>query len=125
MKSNGWIFENLTSDMSECMPFTSIVSDVCGRDFNWYGWGCGNINGSVSTILRGSGTATLQYGNCWNAGKVNVYLNNTKIISSRSATVELQTFDYRDGDELKIMEEDGNGIIQIMNISFACKGSTF
>ena len=124
MQSNGWVFENLTNNMSQCMPFTSTVQNVCGMDGSaWYGWGCGNKEGSISTILRGSGTATLHYGNCWHSGKVSVYLNNTKILSSPPDTNSLQSFDYHDGNELKIMDDDGTGIIQMINITFTCKGA--
>ena len=123
MQSNGWLFENLTNDMSQCMPFTSVVPDVCGGRSKWYGWGCGNKVGIISTTLRGSGTVTLHYGNCWNAGMVNVYLNNTRELSSLPSTTVLQSFDYHDGEELEIREEDGNGIIQLIDISFTCKGT--
>ena len=124
MQSNGWVFENLTNNMSQCMPFASIVQDLCAMDGSaWYGWGCSTNVGSISTILRGSGTANLHYGNCWNSGIVNVYLNNEKILSSPPDTNSLQTFDYQDGNELKITDEGGTGLIQIINITFSCKGA--
>ena len=122
MTSNGWIFENLTKDMALCMPFKSDVSDFCGGSLGWYGWGCGSKKGSISTILRGSGTAQLYFGNCWNTGKVNVWLNGNKVLSSNSDTMKLSLFDYRNGDKLEITDED-TGIIQIRNITFKCKGN--
>ena len=126
MQSNGWVFKNLTNSMSQCMPFTSTVPDVCGMDGStWYGWGCGNKAGSITTLLRGSGVATLHYGNCGDSGKVNVYLNGTKILSSPPGRKSLQSFDYYDGNELKITDEEGNGIIQIISITFACKGAIY
>ena len=122
MQNNGWIFENLTDEMSLCMPFKSNVPKVCGGSLGWYGWGCGSKKGSISTVLRGSGTAQLHYGNCWNEGEVDVYLNGTKILSSDSDSTQVNSFDYRDGEKLEITEVD-TGIIQIRNITFKCKGN--
>ena len=122
MQNNGWIFDNLTNEMSLCMPFKSNVPEVCGGRLGWYGWGCGSKKGSISTVLRGSGTVQLHYGNCWNSGIVNVYLNGTKILSSNSETTRLSSFDYRDGERLEITDEN-TGIVHIRNITFNCKGN--
>ena len=122
MQDKGWTFNNLSSNMSNCLPFENVVPDVCGANSNWYGWGCGNSVGTLSTILKGSGIVTLHYGNCWNDGKVNVYRNNTKMTTALPRTTKFYSFDYNNGDELAIREEGGNGIIQLINISFTCKG---
>ena len=124
MEENGWKFENLTSNISYCMPFKSTVKEKCWGEngTHWYGWGCGLNVGSISTILRGSGTATLNYGNCGTDGIVNVYLNNVKISYSSPETDLRYKFQYNDGSELKIMDESGGGIIRIIDISFTCKG---
>ena len=45
--------------------------------FHAFRWG--NGVGVAAKILSGSGSAELEYGNCWDAGKVNVYLNGVKI----------------------------------------------
>lgn len=122
MQNNGWMFDNLTNEMALCMPFKSNVPDVCGGRLGWYGWGCGSSKGSISTVLRGSGTAQLHYGNCWKEGKVDVYLNGTKILSSDADSTQVSSFDYRDGEKLEITDVD-TGIIQIRNITFKCKGN--
>ena len=127
METNGWVFENLTSNISYCMPSQSTVQEKCGgkNATNWYGWGCGKNVGAISTVLRGSGTATLHYGNCWNSGMINVYLNNVKISYSLPGTSQRYRFPYNDGYELKIMDEEGNGIINIIDIKFTCKGKSY
>ena len=122
MEDNGWIFDNLTNEMALCMPFKSNVPEVCGGNLGWYGWGCGSKKGSISTVLRGSGTAQLHYGNCWNDGKVDVFLNGTKIVPSDADSTQVSSFDYRDGEKLEIMEV-GAGIIQIRKMTFKCKGN--
>ena len=122
MEPNGWLFKNLTNEMSLCMPFKSNVPEVCGGSLGWYGWGCGGKKGSISTTLRGTGTAHLHFGNCWNTGMVNVHLNGTKIMSSNADSTHLSSFNYRDGDKLEITEV-GTGIIQMINITFKCKGN--
>ena len=58
----------------------------------------------------------------WNTGKVNVWLNGNKVLSSNSDTIKLSSFDYRKGDKLEITDED-TGIIQIRTITFKCKGN--
>ena len=124
MEANGWVFENLTSNISHCMPSISPVHRKCGgkNGTHWYGWGCGNNVGSISTSLKGSGTVSLHYGNCWNEGNVIVYLNNVEISRSSPGTSQVYRIPYNDGNELKIMDENGNAIIKIVDITFTCKG---
>ena len=124
MEANGWIFENLTSNISLCMPSISSVHEKCGGEngTHWYGWGCGNNVGSISTTLIGSGTVSLHYGNCWNEGNVIVYLDNVEISHSSPGTSQMYRIPYNDGNELKIMDVNGNAIIKIVDITFTCKG---
>ena len=125
MEANGWVFENLTSNISYCMPSRPTIKEKCRGEngTHWYGWGCGKNVGAVSITFKGSGTATLNYGNCWDSGRVNVYLNNVKVSYSLPGTTEMYRFPYNDGNELKIMDEEGNAIINIFDITFNCKGN--
>ena len=125
MEENGWVFENLTNNISHCMPSVSTIHENCGGEngTHWYGWGCGNTVGSISTILKGTGTASLYYGNCWNEGNVNVYVNNEKVSYSTPGVTQVYKIPYNDGDELKLTDEDGNSIINIVDITFTCKGN--
>ena len=56
---------------------------------NWYGWANFKTEGSISTVMKGSGRAKLDFGNCWDGRKpwshsyVKVYLDGTEIKSAR------------------------------------------
>ena len=89
--------------------------------------GCGGYNtfwaytnaapvGYVSAIFKGSGIATLNFGNCWKKGITKVYLNGQVVGSAgpfQSSVVA--RFNYKSGDNLKIAEEN-MGIIKINSL---------
>ena len=89
--------------------------------------GCGGYNtfwaytnaapvGYVSAIFKGSGIATLNFGNCWKKGITKVYLNGNAVSSAgpfQSSVVA--RFNYKSGDNLKIAEEN-MGIIKINSL---------
>ena len=85
---------------------------ACHSEGTWYGWGNSGAVGKISTVLKESGRAKLDFGNCWREPEdVFVYLNDKEIASAPkntpSKTVE---FDFNDGDVLKL-EEPGKNII--------------
>ena len=62
MQSAGWSFSFTYADGH------AAVGPNCGNGANWYGWSGGNNVGTLtSPALHGSGTATVEFGNCWNA----------------------------------------------------------
>ena len=81
--------------------------------------------GVLTKTLRGRGIAKLEYGNCWNAGKANVYLNGAKIGSSSPQTrAETLQFAFKNGDKLEVKDEEGNAVVQLIGLSAVCSGST-
>ena len=115
MESNGWVFYGKKRCGTGNWYEDSKGQKVCGPG-SWY---CsGSAIGSISTTLRGSGSATLDFGNCYTKGKVVVLLNgqeiNGKGKSTANANVKSKniTFKFIPGDELKIIEPD-NGIIKL------------
>ena len=121
MESNGWVFHGKKGCGTGKWYEDSNGQKVCGPG-SWY---CsGSAIGSISTTLRGSGSATLDFGNCYTKGKVVVLLNgqeiNGKGKSTANANVKSKniTFKFIPGDELKIIEPD-NGIIKLNSFTLS------
>ena len=111
MEANGWTLEDFT-DVGH-----GYRNDNCGTDTFW-GWGSSNIKGTAKAILKGSGTAKLDFGNCYSRDNVNVYLNDILLETATSFTSLSVTFAYSDGDVLTINE--GNAIMQLHSLEFLC-----
>ena len=75
----------------------------------WFGWKNYLAVGYIKTTLYGSGHASLTFGNCWTSstGTVNLYLDGTMIASAGPTSMKTATFDYSNGNELKLDENDG------------------
>ena len=74
---------------------------------NWYCYKSREEVGSIKTTLSGNGRAKLNFGNCWTSGVVKVFLDNIEIASATSGTASTTVeFDYNDGNELKLVEEN-------------------
>ena len=112
MQSNGWVFHG---------------REGCGTG-HWYGncggtgtWYCsGSAMGSITTKFKGSGLATLDFGNCYKKGIVVVFLNGGRK-STANANVKSKRiiFEFSTGDELKIIEK-GSGIIKLNSLNVEC-----
>ena len=97
------------------LPKWDYVWQVCGKDEAWYGWKLHSAVGSISTILPATGSAELSFGNCWAAGTVKVYLDDTEIASAGPVEHKTVVFDFQTGAVLSIHDEGENSIIQISN----------
>ena len=112
MESNGWTFE-----------FTNDGGLNCGSEAKWHGWSANSVVGTLSAVLRGEGTVTLDFGNCWDAGNVNVYLDSTLMARAPVGTKSLiKSFPFTSGSVLKIKDEDGNAVVMVNSIKIECKG---
>ena len=85
MESNGWKFD-LTHDGSSPTHTYEGVQEKCGPQVKWYGWSTHAMIGTLSTVLNGTGKVKLDFGNCWNDGNVNVYLNSELIATAPENT---------------------------------------
>ena len=94
----------------------------CGGYNTFWGYDHGSPVGYVEAIFKGSGIATLSFGNCYIGGITKVYLNGHVISSAgpyQSSVVS--RFNYKRGDYLKIAEEN-MGIIKINSLKLeGCK----
>ena len=113
MEENGWRFRVSHSDMS-------LHGDICGNT-GWFGFYSGTSVGGIYAIFKGSGTASLIYGNCWTDNKVDVYLDHNKLSSAYGNQTKLETsFNFVSGDKLQI-QEDG-AIIKLHSLTISCGG---
>ena len=119
MKNAGW-----SLDITDWQNNHGSVAPRCRRGNNWFGWSGGAGVGTVSTGLKGNGEATLDFGNCWDLGEVKVYLND-KIIASAEKNTPTKTvsFNFQDGDILKLKDEGANSVIALNGITMKCSGS--
>jgi hypothetical protein len=87
----------------------------------WWGYNGGDNVGAVQKNMVGSGTATLTYGNCWNAGVANLYLNKVLIDTAPHDTpTKAFTFKFNDGDLVELKDESGNAVVQLISIKVDC-----
>ena len=113
MEINGWIFNTSHSDMV-------WAKNYCGEG-SWFGMHTGTVEGSVSTTFKGSGTATLSFGNCWASSsyKVSVVINGEIKSEAWGNVMEKEiSFSFNRGDNL-VIKEDG-AIIKINSLVITC-----
>ena len=123
MISYGWKFD-FTHDGSVQSKSYKRVGMKCGSKAKWYGWSEHSHVGTLRTSrLKGSGEVTLDFGNCWNAGNVKVYLDATLMATAPAGRKSVViTFTFTPNSVLKIKDEDGNAVILLNSITFSCYG---
>ena len=113
MQAAGWVLNVL----NDCGSYANFCAGI-----PFSGYTCNQAVGSVSTTFKGAGVARLNFGNCFNNGITNVYLNNRPIGSAlanqKSTTVK---FNYKPGDRLRL-EEVNMGIVAINSFQVVCYG---
>ena len=123
MKDGGWIVNVMTNPNKKIYA----TNGYCGNETFW-GYQENAAIGYVKATFKGSGTGTLDFGNCYTKGKTRVYLNNRRIAEVSiggdvrgGGKSKVISFDYKKGDVLKITEEEV-GIIKINSLKLeACK----
>ena len=76
----------------------------------------------MKTKLIGRGKGKLDFGNCYNLGVVNVSLDGNVIATAQNGTGKVVEFDFTDGNELKLSEEE-YGVIMFNSFEVLnCKG---
>ena len=118
MEDNGWAF-----DVNYDKP--NNFKSTCDMHNTWYGFKYPG-EGKVSATFTGSGTATLDYGNCYTLGKVNVYLNGElKDVAYKNTPSRKITFDFSPNDVILLSETDGETVIKLNSLKVICNGKAF
>ena len=95
MENAGWSFDIINNNL--------WMDTFCGGGSNYYGWSDGDAVGTVtSPALVGSGNVTIEFGNCWNAGNVTLYLNDELIDKAAPNSMQSKTFSFQSGDVVKV-----------------------
>ena len=111
MEGNGW---NVDVEYSNENDWNSIEN--CSL-VTFYGYSPNEIVGTVSANFKGSGEATLAYGNCFRTGYVLVSLNDLELGRVDSNSRANVTFDFSEGDILRI-EEFESARIKLYRLTF-------
>ena len=120
MENNGWFFDVEYHNPEE-------YKETCGTNNTWYGF-TKNGDGKITANFTGSGTATLDYGNCRTdlySSKVKVSLNDKPIDEASYNTPSKQiTFVFSPTDVL-LLAGINNGVIKLNSLTLTCQGKTF
>ena len=118
MENNGWTFDTNYDEPDD-------YKSSCDMQNTWYGFKYPGV-GTVTSTFTGSGTATLDYGNCHTKGDVNVYLNGElKDVASMNTPSKQITLNFSPNDVL-LLSETGETIIKLNSLSLNCNnGKTF
>jgi hypothetical protein len=121
MASNGWKFD-LTHDGFYQTDTYKMAGVKCSS--KWYGWSTHSVVGTLSAVLNGTGEVTIDFGNCWNDGNVNVYLDSKLVATASENTQSVnKSFSFTPGSLLEMKDEDGNAVIALNSIAFSCNGT--
>ena len=100
MMKNGW---NVDIEYSNTKDWSQDYLVNCGTQ-TFYGYHGDQKVGSVSATFKGSGNATLIFGNCYKEGFVEVLLNEEQLKQANQEKYKTVAFSYKRGDTIKIRE---------------------
>ena len=113
MQKNGWTWSSnvIVNDVGHLGP--SYYADCSRYNKTWYGYANGAAIGTISAVFHGSGSAVLNYGNCYFQGQVVVSLSGKEISRVGAFVFEKEiSFNYAKGDILEL-KEINIGIIKL------------
>ena len=116
MLTNGWQME-LSTNIPTWVQ--KITDKYCNAN-TFYGFIAGPKVGKVMATFKGSGSATLDFGNCATQGFTSVFLNKQYIAHAGPNTPsKLISFQYNPGSTL-LLNEFCSGIIKINSLKVDC-----
>ena len=127
MDRAGWKI-NVETDLSKhsrpnaCSNFKGNF----GSTFRGYKHGS-TSNGTLTTKFKGSGRASLDFGNCgiFSRSVIDVFLNDNWVGSANATENSTEiNFYYESQDELKIFSNTNNEIMIINSLELLCNGNT-
>jgi hypothetical protein len=118
MEGVGWVFDwDDQYVFSPGSPFCKNVFSTSYCGFRFPG------DGMLSYTFSDSGTATLEYGQSWDEGSVQIKINDKDIDSRTTRGSSTATFNVSSGDVLKIIEF-GDSVINIDKLTLETREST-
>ena len=93
-------------------------------DGNWFTFASGTPSCYIKTTLNGNGRAKIDFGNCYNNGVAKLFLDGYEIASAGASEANVvKEFDFTDGSELMLTEEQFGTIIFNSFEVLTCKPS--
>ena len=109
MQKNGWTWSGndfRANDPNYVGPH--LKADCSRYNKSWYGYAYGNAIGTIAATFQGSGSAVLNYGNCYHSGEVIVSLNGNELSRVWGFVFEKEiSFGFAKGDILEVKETSG------------------
>ena len=102
MRDNGWTIDVSFSNNND---WSDQYHGNCGNN-TFYGYHGDSPVGMISATFKGSGNATVIFGNCYKNGSVVVLLNNNELERALQEKYKTVSFNYTRGDVLTIKEVD-------------------
>ena len=113
MKAAGWLIDFDYTNPSLDAHVGSGWQN-CGNSRTFYGGRDHAGVGSLKATLRGKGLASLDFGNCWDAGEVVAYLNDVRIGSAPAGTPSIKvSFPFSNGDVLALKDEGSSSVLKV------------
>ena len=113
MQKNGWTWSSNLHVNNAGYLGPSYYADCSRYEKSWYGYATGAAIGTISATFLGSGSAVLNYGNCYFQGQVVVSLSGKEISRVGAFVFEKEiSFNFAKGDILEL-KEINTGIIKL------------
>ena len=118
MLENGWDLSNIDTENRLTLTDRTCMNTL--RRFDEFKWMVQEWSTStMSTSFWSDGKATLRFGNCNNAGRVFVLLDETEIANSTHHSPTTVNFNVADGSTLTI-KTDNLSIIRLFDLKLEC-----
>ena len=118
MEANGWDTDVQYSSSSD---WNDDYGRICSTE-TFYGYKGGAPVGTVSVIFRGEGKATLNFGNCYDKGRVVVMLNDIELAAARASRPQEQITFYYKKDDVLLVKEVFEAIVKLHSLDLECGG---
>lgn len=110
-------FDAGNTDLSYNSYISYIYRNRCAQGF--HGW-AGDYNvGTFTLTFKGNGYATIDYGNCWDKGRVKLYVNSRwrdEASTSSSNWNKVYSFAFAKGDTMQLKDEGENSVVLVRSI---------
>ena len=121
MQSNGWTETGMTYfDMSDAAmsAYCQTAGTAGTADAGWFGNADLAQVGTLSVTMPVTGTATVDFGNCWtDAGTVLLSLNGVQVATAAPSEMSVvRTVSVQVGDVLALSDEGANPVIRLNSI---------
>ena len=126
MEQAGWVINHTTTLFNSADAGTAQLNAACYNGGNWWSFsGSGGVD-SISIVLPFSGSGVINFGNCWNEGTVELYINNVLTASAPINTNSVVApITFAAGDTLSLHDAGANSVLRLNSVIMNCHGSSY